>query len=125
MFRLPLFTDNDLMGIISFEDERKLQLLNPALRVSNKLAYDSWIRYFRDGDGQRKWMVVALLSYWLSLSFLPSRTENGTNAYAFHGPPPRELKKLPLGFLYPGSLYGRLDDCANNILRSMGITMWW
>lgn len=64
MFHLPLIVGNSVIGIVLFEDERTLQLLNAAFKVSNKLAYDSWIRYFRDDDEQRKHvMVEALLSY--------------------------------------------------------------
>lgn len=42
MFRLPLFADDGTMGIVLFgEEEGRLQLLNVALRVSNKSTYTS------------------------------------------------------------------------------------
>lgn len=62
--------------------------------------------------------VEALLSYWIWQFILPSSSENSINGYVF--PLAIHLakgKKLPLGLLHIGSLYGRLDKYANNILR--------
>lgn len=42
MFRLSLFMDNDVTGIVlSKEEAGKLQLLNAALRVSSRSTYTS------------------------------------------------------------------------------------
>lgn len=47
MFRLPIIADEGTMGLVLLEEEeRKAQLLNAALMVSNKSTYNSWIRYF-------------------------------------------------------------------------------
>lgn len=53
MFRLPLFVDHAVAGIVltEGEDEGTLQLLNAALRVLKKATYTSWIRYSNEGKG--------------------------------------------------------------------------
>lgn len=67
MFLLPLFTNHGAGIVLTKEEEKTVQLLNAALRVSNKSTYISWIRYFREGEGRQKGvMVEALQSYWLS-----------------------------------------------------------
>lgn len=54
MFCLSLFADDEGTCIaLAREEKERLQLLNTALQVSNKLKYTSWIRYFREGEGRR------------------------------------------------------------------------
>lgn len=77
--------------------------------------------YFPEGEGQRNIVTVeAFLSYWKSRYTLPSGLEDDIKAYVF--PLAIRLtkgKNLPLGPLYLGSLYARLDECAENITRSV------
>lgn len=45
MFRLPVFEDKGATDLVLFEaEERKVQLLNAALKIPNKSTYTSWIR---------------------------------------------------------------------------------
>lgn len=101
MFRLPLFVDHGASGIVlSEEEERTLQLLNVALRESNKSTYTSWIKYFRDSEGRQKGVAVeALLSYWLSWSIIPNE-------------PKDRIKYICLPSGHP-------PEFQNNILRSV------
>lgn len=126
MFCLLLFVDHGMTGIILIEEEETtLQLLNAALRVSNKLTYTFWIQYFKEGKGRRKGVKVkAMLYYWLSRFILPSSPEDGVKTYVF----PLAIflvkeKKLSLGPLYLGSLI-RSWMSANNILCSTAVTTW-
>lgn len=65
MLRLPIFTGEGVRGLVVSEaEERKVQLLNTALKVSNKSTDISWTRCFQEGEGQTKGvMLVAFLSY--------------------------------------------------------------
>lgn len=121
MFRLPLFVDNDAMGIIlSYEEEMPLHLLNSALRVSNKSTYTFWIRYFKDREGKEKGVIEALLSYWLAVH-PPKRTGGWDQCLRLSlAICLAKGKKLPLGPLYLGLLYTRFDECAGNIIRPIG-----
>lgn len=78
IFCLPIFADNGFTGIVlSEEEEVTLQLLTAALRVSNNSPYTSRIRYFGEGEGQRKWVIVeALLSNRLSRFILTSEPDD-------------------------------------------------
>lgn len=47
MFHLSMFADNSAACIVlSKEEKGRLQLMNAALRISNKSTYTSWVRYF-------------------------------------------------------------------------------
>lgn len=65
MLRLPIIADEGAMDLVlSKEEERKAQLLNAAFRVSNKSIYTFWVRYFREGEEQRKGVTLeAFMSY--------------------------------------------------------------
>lgn len=64
MFRLPIFVDKGATGLVlSEEEERRLQLPIAALGVINKSTCTSWVRYFREGEGQRKEMRLEAFCY--------------------------------------------------------------
>lgn len=66
-------------------------------------------------------MLEAFLSYWRSWYTHPSGREDGINSYVFLlDTRLAKGKKLPLGPLYLGLLYVRLDDCTENITHSIG-----
>lgn len=47
MFPLSMFADEGTTSLVlSTKEEKKVQLLSFALRISNKSTYASWIRYF-------------------------------------------------------------------------------
>lgn len=55
MLRLPIFTDEGVTGLVFSEaEERKVQLLNAALKISIKSTDISWTRYFEEGEGQQR-----------------------------------------------------------------------
>lgn len=65
MFRLLIFAYKSATGLVLIdEEEKKVQLLNPTLRISNISTNTSWIRYFHGGEGRGKGVTLeAFLSY--------------------------------------------------------------
>lgn len=73
------------MGIVlEKEEEKTLQLLHSALRVSSKSTYTGWIRYSQESKGRQMVIIVeALLLCWL-FQFVPSSGPgHGINSYVF------------------------------------------
>lgn len=85
MFHLVVFADEDATGLVLIaEQEKKVQLLNVALKVSNKSTYTSWIRYVRRDERRGKGVTLeGFPSYWLSRYILRSGLEDEIVAYVF------------------------------------------
>lgn len=123
---LPLFGHTlaldalDGEGVQLVEDLRAS--MSDAKYVTNKLTYLSWARYFKEGLGMTSpCHLAAFFAYWLSFFVFPSPPEDNLHNFVF---PMAALlaqkKQVALGAWFLGSLYGRLDECAHNMARSVG-----
>lgn len=99
--------------------------MNEALSESkhkNETAYPTWVTYFTQGAGARSEVVLkAMLAYWLSWYVLPSGPKDGMNPYVF----PLAVRlakgeKLALAPVFLGSLFFNLDECGQNLVKSIG-----
>lgn len=74
------------------------------------------------GAGAESEIVLeAMLSYWLSWYALPTGRADGINPYV--SPLAIRLvrgEKLAMTPIFLGSLFFRLDECVQNLLKSMG-----
>lgn len=106
------------------EGEVRLVLLNEALSNSKhkgKSTYNTWVSYFMDGPGAASEVVLeAMLAFWLSWYVLPSGPKDGINPFVF--PLAIRLSKgerLVLAPIFLGSFFFRLDECVENLVKSM------
>lgn len=107
------------------DGEIRLTLLNEALVASKhkrKSTYNTWVSFFTNGPGVASEVrVEAMLSFWLSWYILPSGPKDGLNAFVF--PLAIHLargEKVALAPIFLGSLFYRLDECVQSLVRSMG-----
>lgn len=93
-----------------------------ASKTSSKSTYASWLKYFNEGEGSRKRLVLeALLLYWFSWLVLSSGPEARLNIYVF--PLAIHLTKgerLAIAPIYLGSLFSKLDECVANTASLVG-----
>lgn len=129
---LPVFGEVEAIAIsndssvkLDDEGEIRLSLLNEALVASKhkgKSTYNSWVSFFTSGPGEANEVKVeAMLSFWLSWYVLPSGPEDGINAFVF----PLAIRlargeKVALAPIFLRSLFYRLDECIESLVRSMG-----
>lgn len=69
------------------EDERTPQLLNVALRVSNRSTYTLWIQYLMKGEGRQKGVAGEAIypTCYRDLSFQASRRKEAIRTRLFVG----------------------------------------
>lgn len=129
---LPVFGEVQAVSIaddssvsLDVDGEIRLTLLNEALVASKhkgKSTYSTWVGFFTNGPGVASEVrVEAMLSFWLSWYVLPSGPEDGLNAFVF----PLAIRlargeKIALAPIFLGSLFHRLDECVQSLVRSMG-----
>lgn len=123
---LPLFGHTLVVDALDGEGEQLVEDLRASMAdakyVTNKLTYLTWARYFKDGPGVTSpCHLAAFFAYWLSFFVFPSPPEDNLHNFVF---PMAALlaqrKQVALGAWFLGSLYGRLDECAHNMARSVG-----
>lgn len=80
------------------------------------------MRYFTYGEGAKSTIEFeAILAYWPSWYALSRGPKDGISPYVF----PRAIRlakgeRLALAPIYLGSLFYQLDECVQNIIKSMG-----
>lgn len=127
---LPVFGEVQAIAIsddssTKLDDEGviRLSLLDEALTASKHKGstYNSF-SFFSSGPGAASEVKVeAMLSFWLSWYVLTSGPEDGINAFVF--PLAIHLargEKVALASIFLGSLFYRLDECVQSLIRSMG-----
>lgn len=117
-------SDNSSVGL-DVDGEIRLTLLNEALTASKhkgKSTYNTWVSFFTSGPGvANEVKVEAVLSFWLSWYVLPSGPEDGINAFVF----PLSIRlargeKVALTPIFFRTLFYRLDECVQSLVRSIG-----
>lgn len=108
-------------------NNQKLEALNKALSESKSLnmsTYASWVRPF--DIGMRKGREIefkAILSYWLSRYVLLSSLEDDFDSYVFlFAISLAQGERLAIVPIYLGSLFYRLDECIQNIVKSVSLS---
>lgn len=89
--------------------------------ISNRGTYGSWIRYFEKGRGKDSSSGSGNAFVLIILVVLLSAPEDGLTSFVFPSVIPlAKGRRLALALLYLGSLFHRLNQCANNIVRYIG-----
>lgn len=66
-------------------------------------------------------MLEVMLAFWMSWYVLPSGLEDRINPYVFHlAIRPAKGERLALAPIFLGSLFFRLYECVENLLKFMG-----
>lgn len=111
--------------VLDAEDKVRRILQNEALFDSNtkgKSTYTTCVSYFTEGAGVKTSIVLeAMVAFWLSWYVLPCGLEDEIHPYVFSlAVKLAKGEQLAPALIFLGSLFFRLDECAQSRLKSMG-----